>query len=332
MTGGSGTPVERAVLDPARPDPAWLDPARLDPEVAAGLAELPPVLDARRGIAAFAPDPAHRVMPAVDDPALEIVDERVPGRPGDPPVPTRSYVPRGRTAQAGRGVLVLHGGGFISGSPALADPTLRMLSRTLDAVVVAPTYRLAPADPHPAAFDDAWAVLTWMAGQRDDLGFDADRLVVFGVSAGAALAAALCLHARDRTGPPIAAQVLGFPSLDDRMRTPSSRAVHDPRVWNTGMNRLAWDAYVGHLDDVPPTAAPARATDLGGLPPATVTVDEHDPLRDEGVDWARRLREAGVPTTLHEVPGTFHGSMGFVPDAAVSRAELSALVAGIERA
>ena len=301
----------------------------LDPDVAAALEGLPPDLDASRGIAAF--DPGDRPLPPTDDPDLVISDTRVDAGDGHA-VPVRTYRPRHRTDHAGRAVLVLHGGGFISGSPALADPVLRVLSAEVDAVIAAPTYRLAPEDPYPAAFHDARAALRWLATNAADLGADPDRLAVFGVSSGGGLAVALALDTRDDGGPAIARLVLGFPALDDRLTTPSSHAVTDPRVWNRGMAELSWRAYLADLHDtadVPATAAPARATDLSGLPPTTLTVNGMDPLRDEGLAFAERLATAGTPTTLHRFDGAFHGSMGVAPDAAESRAEMAALTKGL---
>lgn len=305
----------------------------LDPEVAVGLENLPPSLDASRGIAAFHLTDAQRAWPDRAASDLIVVDQRVPGLSGRPVVPLRTYHRKDSAGPAGRlAVLVLHGGGFISGSPAAADETLQDIARRWDAVVAAPTYRLAPQHPYPSAFEDCLASLHWLADS--DHGIDPDRLVVFGVSSGACLTAALTLHVRDHGGPRIAAQVLGFPVLDDRLSTVSSKQVDDIRVWNRGMADLSWRAYLGSLadgDDIPITAVPARATDLSRLPRATITVNDHDPLRDEGIAYAQRLMQAGVSTELHTFPGTFHGSMGVVPDAAVSRREADALSSAIGR-
>lgn len=303
--------------------------ADLDPDVAVALEGLPAELDAGRGVAAF--DPGERRLPPADDDRLDVRDHALTAEEGHA-IACRTYRPRDRSDQPGPGVLVLHGGGFISGGPALADPVLRVLSAELDAVIAAPTYRLAPAHPYPAAFHDCRTTLRWMANHAAGLGFDRGDLVVFGVSSGGALAAALALDARDHGGPAIARLVLGFPALDDRLQTPSSQAVHDTRIWNTGMAALSWRAYLGegHANrDVPATAAPARADDLTGLPPTTLTVNGLDPLRDEGLAFAERLSRAGVPLDLHVFDGAFHGSMGIAPDAAVSRAEMAALTRGL---
>ena len=138
---------------------------------------------------------------------------------------------------------------------------------------------------------------------------------------GGGLAAATALLARDLGGPPVCFQMLHIPELDDRLETPSMRAFVDSPLWNRPLAVQSWKAYLGGLSgaaDVPPYAAPARATDLAGLPPAYVSTAENDPLRDEGIIYALRMLQAGVSVELHQFPGTFHGS-ALVTTAAVSR-------------
>jgi acetyl esterase/lipase len=141
------------------------------------------------------------------------------------------------------------------------------------------------------------------------------------VSAGGGLAAALALLARDRGEVPVAFQLLDSPMLDDRQRTASSRQDGLP-VWSRGSNTFGWKSYLGDLygrDDVPATAAPARATDLSGLPPAFVSVGAVDGFRDEDVDFALRLNQAGVPAELHVYPGACHGFNLLAPGAPVAK-------------
>ena len=142
-----------------------------------------------------------------------------------------------------------------------------------------------------------------------------------GVSAGGGLAAALCLLARDRGEIPIAFQLLDQPMLDDRQVTPSSRQ-DGLAVWSRESNTFGWQAYLGDLygrDTVPPTAAPARATDLSGLPPTFVSVGAADGFRDEDIDYAMRLNQAGVPTELHVYPGGCHGFNVIASEAALTK-------------
>jgi len=182
-------------------------------------------------------------------------------------------------------------------------------------------YRLAPETPYPGPLEDCYRGLRWTQDHAADIGVDPQRIGVMGVSAGGGLAAALALLARDRAEVPLAFQLLDQPMLDDRQRTPSSRD-GDLAVWTRKSNTFGWRSYLGDLygrDDVPATAAPARATDLSGLPPALVSVGAFDGFRDEDVDYATRLNQAGVPTELHVYPGACHGFNLLAPHAAVSR-------------
>ena len=143
---------------------------------------------------------------------------------------------------------------------------------------------------------------------------------IAGASAGGGLAAALALLARDRGEVPLRFQLLDCPMLDDRQITPSSR-LDGLHIWSRDSNTFGWRSYLGDLygtADVPPYAAPGRATDLRGLPPAYVCVGAVDGFRDEDIDYAMRLNQAGVPTELHVYPGVPHGVMLF-PDAPVAK-------------
>ena len=151
----------------------------------------------------------------------------------------------------------------------------------------------------------------WLHDQADALGVDPTRVAVNGGSAGGGLAAGLALLARDRGGPAICFQYLGIPELDDRLDTPSMQQFHDTPMWSRPQAEQSWEWYLGDAhgtDDVSPYAAPARATDLAGLPPAYMSTMEFDPLRDEGIIYALKLLAAGVSVELHSFPGTFHGS------------------------
>ncbi|MFH8681472.1 alpha/beta hydrolase [Streptomyces lydicus] len=219
------------------------------------------------------------------------------------------------------GVLYLHGGGFAYGELAGPSPMARDACAAAGAVVVNVHYRLAPEHRYPAGVEDCYAALEWMAATAGDLGLDAARIAVAGASAGGCLSAALCLMARDRQGPPIVFQGLLIPCLDDRGRTASMLRITDPRYTNGAGMRHTWDTYLGpdRGPDVPAYAAPARATDLGGLPPAYVLTCGLDPLRDEGLDYARRLVEADVPVELRDVPGAWHLFEAYAPGSEPAR-------------
>jgi acetyl esterase/lipase len=217
-------------------------------------------------------------------------------------------------------LLDIHGGGFVSGTIAMEHAGAVSFARNLGVVVAAVEYRLAPEHPFPAGIEDCYAALRWLHGAAGDLQVDPERIGIYGQSAGGGLSAGLALLARDRGGPPICFQYLGIPELDDRLETPSMRAFTDTPMWSRPAAVLSWQRYLGGDDrsDVSPYAAPARATDLSGLPPAYISTMEFDPLRDEGILYGLALMAAGVQVELHSFPGTFHGS-ALVPTAAVSR-------------
>ncbi|MFD4193444.1 alpha/beta hydrolase [Amycolatopsis thermoflava] len=237
----------------------------------------------------------------------------------------RVYRPPRRTSSGA--IYHVHGGGFILGDPDMSHLRNAELARETGAVVVAVAYRLAPEWPFPTPLDDVYSGLLWLREHAGELGIDPSLIVLHGVSAGGALAAGTALLVRDRNGPPVRFQFLKSPALDDRLRTASSRRFTDTPALTRRDAEIGWSAYLGQAAGaVSPYAAPARATDLTNLPPAYVSVAEFDPLRDEGIDFARSLLAAGVPVELHLFPGTYHGS-GAVREAAVSRRELSEEVA-----
>ncbi len=242
-------------------------------------------------------------------------DRTVPGPAGSPDVRVRVYAPASR-ADTLPGLLYVHGGGFVLGSID-SDGRAQELAAAAQAVVVSVDYRLAPESPFPAGLHDCLAALTYLAKNAAELGIDPQHIGVAGISAGAGLAAATALMARDQGGPELCMQYLGIPELDDRLDTPSMRAYTDTPVWNRPNAILSWQYYLDG-QEATPYAAPARATDLTGLPPAYVDVCEFDPLRDEGIGYAQRLIQAGVHTELHLYPGTFHGS-SMIAGAALSR-------------
>lgn len=251
----------------------------------------------------------------------------VPGAQG-----VRMFVPDGATDPR-PAVLWIHGGGFIMGSPAQEDAMATTLVRELGAIVVAPSYRLAPEHPFPAAMDDLYATLVWLHANAEALGVRADRIAVAGVSAGGGLAAGLTLLARARGQVPVAFQLLVYPMLDDRTvtRTVDGR---NHRLWTAGSNRFGWASYLGREPGgaaVPAYASPARAESLAGLPPTWIGVGTFDLFHDEDVAYAKRLAAAGVPTELEVVPGVFH-AFDRLPRARVAKAFRARQVAALRRA
>jgi acetyl esterase/lipase len=230
-----------------------------------------------------------------DRSGVQVRDELVPGPDGAPDVRLRIYTPDRVVAPAA--IYDVHGGGFVLGTIDMFDGHNLRLARELGVTVVTVDYRLAPEHPYPAGLEDCYAGFVWVAKNADALGIDPDRIAIHGESAGGGLCAGLALLARDRGGPSIAFQYLGVPELDDRLDTPSMRAFTDTPIWNRPNAVVSWDSYLGAgkrgTPDIPIYAAPARAVDLGGLPPAYVSVMEFDPGRKRRCSASGRSRPAG---------------------------------------
>ena len=218
-------------------------------------------------------------------------------------------VHRARSADGRQPAIVtIHGGGYVIGSYDLDDPLLDAWCPALGVVGVSVEYRLAPEHPYPGPLEDCYAAFKWTHEHAEELGIDADRIGVYGLSAGGGLAAALALLSRDRAEHPLAFQLLDCPMIDDRQATPSMNA-GGLYVWDAHSNDFGWRSYLGELygsDDTPEYAAAARATDLAGLPPACVVVGSIDGFRDEDIEYAQRLNQAGVPCELHVIAGLPH--------------------------
>ncbi|MFD9033934.1 alpha/beta hydrolase [Streptomyces sp. NPDC059567] len=295
----------------------------MDPELEAFVPLFPRILvtDPVAGRTMYAELAAAKPIPDISD--LEIEDRLVPA---DPAVPVRIYRPRGA-----RGALVwLHGGGYVMGDVDTEHPWATRLAQDSGAVVVSVGYRVAPEHPFPAALDDAYAVLTWTAEHADELGIDPERIAVGGHSAGAGITAAMTLRARDEQGPRICFQLLNEASLDDRQETWSAQHFTDTPWANRDVVTASWRHYLGSAPATP-YAAPARAADLSGLPPAYIATAEFDPNRDEDITYALRLLQAGVSVELHQWPGTFHGSQAIL-SAEISQRQIADLGAVLRRA
>lgn len=214
----------------------------------------------------------------------------------------------------------IHGGGLVLGSYENEDLRFDLWCQEHRCVGVAVEYRLAPEHPYPAPLDDCMAGLRWVHDNAEMLGVDTDRVGIGGNSAGGGLAAGLALRARDQGGPPISFQLLVYPMIDDRQITPSSQ--WPEAVWPPPANEFGWTSYLGDAkggDGVPPEAAAARAGDLTDLPPTFIMVGSIDGFSDEDIDFAVRLRHAGVDVELHVYPGAPHGFDSLAPTATVSR-------------
>lgn len=264
-------------------------------------------------------DAAAQLLAAIEIPPNESVtheDRAVPGPEGAPDISVRIYRPVNASGTL-PGVYFIHGGGMILGSVEGENAVAEQVCEQVGAVVVSVEYRLAPEDPHPAQAEDCYAGLVWMARNAAELGFDPGRLAVYGGSAGGGLAIAVVLLARDRGFPAIRFQMPIYPMIDDTNETASSHEVTDVGVWDRAANIEAWQWYLGG-GKPDQYAAPTRAEDLSGLPPAFIEVGTVDLFRDEDIAFATRLMQAGVPTELHVNPGAYHASEVLAPQAELS--------------
>jgi acetyl esterase len=292
----------------------WRPAMPLDPACEAMLATaFPP----DRSIPEFrALEPKHiEALRPFAQPVAGVEDRTILGSGVD--VPIRIYSP---FAARGSPLLVLiHGGGWVVGSIETHDVMARDLCVALGAVVVSVDYRRAPEHPYPAAVDDCWAALTWAAGAAEALGAEPGRVAVVGDSAGANLAAAMAVRARDAGGPVLAAQLLVHPVLDlvapyhpdPSSLYPSRRSMAD----GYGATSAQLERYARMYAPDPnarsdPLVSPMHAADGPGLAPAIILVAEYDPLHDEGVAYAAKLSANGTPVILKDYAGAIHGAFG----------------------
>ncbi|MFE7649463.1 alpha/beta hydrolase [Streptomyces phaeoluteigriseus] len=316
-------------------------PPPFDPELAAALELIRDMISpgmSPEDIETVRRSPGIALLAQVDltaDGAFEVEDRTVPGPEGSPEISLLICRPTAPAPARPRPVVYhVHGGGMVLGSNRVGVDQVLDWARELDMVVVSVEYRLAPEHPYPAPVDDVYAGLLWTAEHAEELGGDPERIVVAGASAGGGLTAALALLLRDRGGPRPLGQVLLCPMLDDRNDTPSARQMAGLGIWDRTANETGWTALLGDLrggPDVSPYAAPARAEDLSGLPPAFLDVGSAETFRDEVVAYASRIWQAGGVAELHVWPGGFHGFDGFAPQAAVSRAARAAQLDWLRR-
>lgn len=299
---------------------------RIDPEVRArldlflelvgpqGLAGIEDIVERRRRQAELAATVGRKPLP-VD---VTVSDESLGG------LLLRTYRPAGVTDHAAC-LYYLHGGGLVVGSVDGDDGKAARLARDVGCDVVAVEYRLAPEHPYPAALYDA------VRGLRRVMERYRGPVGVFGSSAGGNLAVASLLRLLEEGSPLPAYLMLVSPMLDDRVASPSTRTNTGFGAWSREATIQSWAAYLGE-NEVTPYAAPARARDLTGFPPTFLDTGDLDLLRDETLDLARRLMEAGVPVELHVHPGQIHGGESLAPDADVSRRARALRIEALSRA
>ncbi|WP_371660886.1 alpha/beta hydrolase [Streptomyces sp. NBC_00280] len=307
-------------------------PPPFDPELAAALelvaAQLSP---------GFPPEaiPAMREGMTMERPTndalsrdgfFDVEERSVPGPEGAPDISLLICRPRAVRGPL-PGLYYTHGGGMILGHNRLAIEEALDWAQELGMVLVSVEYRLAPEHPYPAPVEDCYAGLRWAAEHAQEVGIDPERILVAGASAGGGLTAAVALLARDRGGPSLIGQVLISPMLDDRNDSYSCYQMAGRGLWDRMANETGWGALLGAERggaNVSPYAAPARATDLSGLPQSYIDVGSAETFRDEAVDYALRIWRAGGRAELHVWPGGYHGFDSFAPQAVLSQDAMAA--------
>jgi triacylglycerol lipase len=263
--------------------------------------------------------PAYALDPA-DQAETDLAVHSVDGPNGSGKLDVWFYRPHG-IAEPLPALFHIHGGGFVLGDAAHLEQIHRRISARLKCCIASVNYRLAPETRHPGQVEDCYAALAWLFSQAANLGVDGASIGVVGESAGGGLAAALALLVRDRAEFTLKFQHLIYPMLDDR--TCVDQPTHNyagEYIWTPANNTFGWASILGSLPggpDVSIYAAPARATDLSGLPPTFLAVGALDLFIDENIEYGRRLIRAGVPVELHVYPGCFH-AFDVSPTAAVS--------------
>ena len=262
-----------------------------------------------------------RPRPVTPDPGVSVRVISVPGPDGAPNVTLRVFSPD-PLESAVPAMVWVHGGGHMVGNPEQDDRANIAFARELGIVVAAVRYRLGAVEAAPASVEDVYAALKGLVANAAELRIDPTRIAIAGGSAGGGIAAAVALAAHDRGEIPLAFQLLVYPMLDDRTVTRTDHDTSKARVWSAKSNRIGWTSYLRQKPGtagISPYAAPARREDLTGLPPAWIGVGALDLFRDEDIEYARRLNEAGVACEVHIVDGAFHGFDALFPKATISQ-------------
>lgn len=277
----------------------------------------------------YASPPREQLLEGFD---IDVADLELPGYGGEP-IAASVLAPAGADGALPT-LLVFHSGGMMFGDRFSGlDGVVRWVAE-LGIRVVTVEYRLAPEHPDPVPVEDCYAAWAWLLSHADQLGVRSDRIVIAGASAGAGLAAGVALMARDRGTARAAGLLLDYPMLDDRGLTASTRRFDGVGVWDRVSNETGWRALLGDrvgTDAVSIYAAPARASDLSGLPPTFLDAGTAEIFLDETIDFARALCASGVAAELHIWPGAFHAADIFAPYAGICRGMIRARTQWLQR-
>jgi acetyl esterase len=300
-------------------------------------------IDASAQLAALSPqssDPLaaarnsyRQLVPLAGEPELVHIIEDHLVETSNYKIPIRIYNPSGGNDMPA--VIFFHGGWFIGGDLETHDRPLRALANAAGCIVVAVDYRLAPEHPFPAAIDDGYAVLQWADRQGAGFGLDPKRLIIAGDSAGGTIATVLARKAAENNGPHVLLQVLLYPVIDPSLETESWREFAEGPVINIETARQAWQMYVPNLAERQNAdAAPVFTANLAVCPGALIIIAEYDPLRDEGIAYGTRLKQAGVnvKTSIYkEMPHGFFQMAGYINGGRQAIAEVARAIKNVLR-
>ncbi|MDX1505181.1 MAG: alpha/beta hydrolase [Spongiibacter sp.] len=293
-----------------------MDPNKIHPDLRDAVAKFPP-LPLRNRFMLYLMSIASPLMgKAMTVPGVKITTRRASG------VKVRVYQPENNGNASGAGLLWIHGGGLVIGSPKLNDRECTDYVKKYGMSVVSVDYRLAPRHRYPAAIDDCFTVWNWFQENASTLNVNPERIIIAGQSAGGGLTAALAQRVHDQGKTPPLAQLLYYPMLDDRTATRRELDAIKHPIWNNSLNQVGWSAYLG--DDfggpaVPSYGAPARREDLTGLPPTWIGVGGIDLFLEENIEYAERLKSAGVQCQLDVVDMAPHGFDALFADTSLRR-------------
>lgn len=322
----AGNPAGEVVQQP-KPKPAMAMPPRppIDPELKAGLQIVggvfpPTITEDLIGFMrkSYASPPVSETL---DGKSVVHEEYELSGYRGDT-IPVSVFRPE-RASGRRPVILYAHSGGLMFGDRFSALHANLEWVESTGALLICPEYRLAPEYSDPYAREDFYAALEWTVQRAEVLGADRRRIVVAGASSGGALAAGLALASRDRGGPQLHGQMLIYPMLDDRGHSASVQQFDGVGVWDRISNATGWASMLGEdhaeSEEVSSYIAPARATDLTGLPPAYLDVGSVEIFRDETIDYANRIWRSGGTADLHVWAGAFHACDVFAPHTAIAQ-------------
>ena len=273
-----------------------------------------------------------RAMPVAQPLKSPLFTEHfIPREKGDDPLRVLVVTPK-RVKTKRAGLLYMHGGGFVMGSPETILKNVQQLAADTGRIIILPQYRLAPEFPFPAALNDNLLALKWMHKNAGKLHLNRDDIAIGGDSAGGGHAAVLAAAVRGMDDIPVSRLLMIYPMLDDRTGGQGySENITGEFIWTAENNRFGWASYLGGAADLTNGCVPARLGSLEGFPPTFIATGDLDLFMEENIRLIERLQAAGITADIYMAEGAYHGFNVMVPDAQVSKAFHAACVAALNK-